>query len=107
MIDNNDANGHKAERTNVRLMLTGNRDAIKTGKHEDGCAFRYARFFESRNDQAVLAFTNGTIMIGRGEQASSTTQGYPNFASEEAAKKALGSSDYQQAMAILASAHYK
>ena len=107
MIDSNDADGHKAERTNLRLMLTGSRDAIKTGKHEDGCALRYARFFESRNDQAVLAFTNGTIMIGRGEQASSTTQEYPNFASEEAAKKALSSSDYQQAMAILASAHYK
>lgn len=107
MIDSNDADGHKAERTNLKLMLTGSRDAIKTGKHEDGCALRYARFFESRNDQAVLAFTNGTIMIGRGEQASSTTQGYPNFASEEAAKKALSSSDYQQAMAILASAHYK
>lgn len=107
MIDSNDADGHKAEHTNLKLMLTGSRDAIKTGKHEDGCALRYARFFESRNDQAVLAFTNGTIMIGGGEQASSTTQGYPNFASKEAAKKALSSSDYQQAMAILASAHYK
>ena len=107
MIDSNDADGHKAERTSLKLMLTGSRDAIKTGKHEDGCALRYARFFESRNDQAVLGFTNGTIMIGQGEQASSTTQGYPNFASEEAAKKALSSSDYQQAMAILASAHYK
>lgn len=55
MIDSNDADGHKAERTNLELMLTGSRDAIKTGKHEDGCALRYARFFESRNDQAVLA----------------------------------------------------